>query len=179
MLPCRTWDAFPAPFRLDARRCISYLTIEHKGAIPSEFRTAIGNRVYGCDDCLAVCPWNKFAQLARETKFHARETLREPALAELARLDDAAFRALFRASPVKRIGRDRFMRNVLIAIGNSGDASLAAEAERLLDDASPLVRASAVWALSRLLPREMFEAMAAQRRAVESHGDVAHEWDVP
>ncbi len=172
-------DAFPAPYEIDARRCISYLTIEHKGHIPREFREPMGNRIYGCDDCLAVCPWNKFAQLARETKFHARETLREPALAELARLDDAAFRALFRASPVKRIGRDRFMRNVLIAIGNSGDASLAAEAERLLDDASPLVRASAVWALSRLLPREMFEAMAAQRRAVESHGDVAHEWDVP
>ena len=120
--------AFPAPYRLDARRCISYLTIEHKGPIPREFREAIGNRIYGCDDCLAVCPWNKFAQAGREAKLAARDDLRAPALAELARLDDAAFRALFAKSPVKRIGRDRFVRNVLIAIGNSGDAALAAEA---------------------------------------------------
>ena len=117
--------AFPAPYKLDARRCISYLTIENKGPIPREFRKAIGNRIYGCDDCLAVCPWNKFAQAGRETKLAARDELRAPALAELARLDDAAFRALFSKSPVKRIGRDRFVRNVLIAIGNSGDAALA------------------------------------------------------
>ena len=117
--------AFPAPYKLDARRCISYLTIENKGPIPHEFRKAIGNRIYGCDDCLAVCPWNKFAQDGRETKLAAREELRAPSLAELARLDDAAFRALFTKSPVKRIGRDRFVRNVLIAIGNSGDAALA------------------------------------------------------
>ena len=114
--------AFPAPYKLDARRCISYLTIEHKGPIPHEFRKAIGNRIYGCDDCLAVCPWNKFAQAGRETKLAARDALRAPDLAELARLDDAAFRALFTKSPVKRIGRDRFVRNVLIAIGNSGEA---------------------------------------------------------
>ncbi len=115
-------SAFPAPYKLDARRCISYLTIENKGPIPHEFRKAIGNRIYGCDDCLAVCPWNKFAQAGRETKLAARDELRAPALAELARLDDAAFRARFTKSPVKRIGRERFIRNVLIAIGNSDDA---------------------------------------------------------
>ena len=120
--------AFPAPYRLDARRCISYLTIEHKGPIPRELRPLMGNRIYGCDDCLAVCPWNKFAQAGREAKLAARESLRAPKLAELARLDDAAFRALFAKSPVKRTGRDRFIRNVLIAIGNSGDASLAPRA---------------------------------------------------
>jgi epoxyqueuosine reductase len=143
-------NAFPSPYELDARRCISYLTIEHKGHIPREFRVAMGNRVYGCDDCLAVCPWNKFAQKARESQFHPREELRHARLAELVRLDDASFRSLFRKSPVKRIGRDRFVRNVLIAIGNSADPSLAAEALRLLDDRSPLVRAMAVWALGRL-----------------------------
>jgi epoxyqueuosine reductase len=127
--------AFPAPYKLDARRCISYLTIENKGPIPLEFRKAIGNRIYGCDDCLAVCPWNKFAQAGRETKLAARDALRAPELADLARLGDTAFRALFAKSPVKRIGRDRFVRNVLIAIGNSDDRSLAAEAERLVDDA--------------------------------------------
>jgi len=142
--------AFPAPYELDARRCISYLTIEHKGHIPREFRVAIGNRIYGCDDCLAVCPWNKFAQTAHLSQFHPRLELKHARLAELARVDDAAFRSLFRGSPVKRIGRDRFVRNVLIAIGNSGDLSLAREALRLLDDASPLVRAMAVWALGQL-----------------------------
>jgi epoxyqueuosine reductase len=143
-------NAFPAPYQLDARRCISYLTIEHKGHIPEEFRAAIGNRIYGCDDCLAVCPWNKFAQVSREAKFHARAELRRPRLADLARLDDAAFRELFAGSPVKRIGRDRFVRNVLIAIGNSGDAQLAPAARALLDDASELVRAMAAWALEEL-----------------------------
>src|SRR6202040_1891399 len=142
--------AFPAPYRLDARRCISYLTIEHKGPIPRELRGAIGNRIFGCDDCLAVCPWNKFAQAGREGKLAAREDLAAPRLADLARLDDAAFRARFTKSPVKRIGRFRFVRNVLIAIGNSGDAALAEEAMRLLDDESPLVRGAAVWALGRL-----------------------------
>lgn len=142
--------AFPAPYQLDARRCISYLTIEHKGHIPVEFREAIGNRIYGCDDCLAVCPWNKFAQTASENPFNPRAELATPALRDLARLDNAAFRTFFRKSPVKRIGRERFVRNVLIAIGNSGDPALAAEAERLLDDPSPLVRAMAVWALRRL-----------------------------
>jgi epoxyqueuosine reductase len=152
-------DAFPAPYRLDARRCISYLTIEHKGPIPREFRERIGNRVYGCDDCLAVCPWNKFAVQGREMKLAARAALRAPALAELARLDDAQFRALFAKTAIKRTGRDRFLRNVLIAIGNSGDAALAPEAERLLGDASPLVRGAAVWALSRLVPREKLAAL--------------------
>src|SRR5438270_4955648 len=154
--------AFPAPYKLDARRCISYLTIESKGAIPREFRKAIGNRIYGCDDCLAVCPWNKFAQRGRETKLAAREELRAPSLADLARLDDAAFRARFTKSPVKRIGRDRFVRNVLIAIGNSNDRALAHEAERLLGDESPLVRGAAAWALSQLLGREEFDARAAR-----------------
>jgi epoxyqueuosine reductase len=168
--------AFPAPYKLDARRCISYLTIEHKGVIPHEFRTAIGNRIYGCDDCLAVCPWNKFAQMGRETKLAAREELRAPRLAELARLDDAAFRVFFSKSPVKRIGRDRFIRNVLIAIGNSDDAALAGEARRLLDDASPLVRGAAVWALSQLLEREEFEALAVRALAVEADDGIREEW---
>jgi epoxyqueuosine reductase len=168
--------AFPAPYKLDARRCISYLTIESKGVIPREFRKAIGNRIYGCDDCLAVCPWNKFAQAGRETKLAARDELRAPRLAELARLGDAAFRALFSKSPVKRIGRDRFVRNVLIAIGNSNDAALAEEAERLLDDASPLVRGAAVWALSQLLERQAFDALASGAKLVERDETVMEEW---
>jgi epoxyqueuosine reductase len=168
--------AFPAPYKLDARRCISYLTIESKGPIPHEFRKAVGNRIYGCDDCLAVCPWNKFAQAGREAKLTARDELRAPALADLARLDDAAFRLLFAKSPVKRIGRDRFIRNVLIAIGNSGDAALAVEAERLLDDDNPLVRGAAVWALSQLMGREKFEVRAAMAIASEKDPDVCAEW---
>ena len=143
-------NAFPAPYRLDARRCISYLTIEHAGPVPEEFRAAMGNRIYGCDDCLAVCPWNKFAATARESAFHAREALRSPSLADLAALDDPAFRTLFRKSPVKRIGRDRFVRNVLYAIGNSGDPALAASAAALADDPSEVVRDAAGWALTRL-----------------------------
>ena len=166
--------AFPEPYRLDARRCISYLTIEHKGPIPRELRPLMGNRIYGCDDCLAVCPWNKFAQHGREAKLHAREDLRAPRLAELARLDDQQFRTLFAKSPVKRTGRDRFIRNVLIAIGNSGDAMLAPEAERLLDDPSPLVRGAAVWALSRLLPAEKLAQLHAQRH--ETDVTVQEEW---
>ena len=168
--------AFPAPYKLDARRCISYLTIESKGPIPREFRKAIGNRIYGCDDCLAVCPWNKFALAGRETKLAAREDLRAPSLADLARLDDAAFRARFTKSPVKRIGRFRFVRNVLIAIGNSGDAALAEEAMRLLDDESPLVRGAAVWALSQLLEREAFSKLAARAISAESDETVRAEW---
>jgi epoxyqueuosine reductase len=164
--------AFPEPYRLDARRCISYLTIEHKGPIPREFRAAMGNRIYGCDDCLAVCPWNKFAAAGREAKLAARETLRAPSLAELARLDDAQFRTLFAKTSVKRTGRDRFVRNVLIAIGNSGDAALADEAERLLDDPSPLVRGAAVWALSRLLPREKFVSL----KKSDADNAVNEEW---
>jgi epoxyqueuosine reductase len=166
--------AFPEPYRLDARRCISYLTIEHKGPIPRELRERIGNRIYGCDDCLAVCPWNKFAVQGREAKLAAREVLRAPALAELARLDDAQFRALFSKSPIKRSRRDRFVRNVLIAIGNSGVESLANEAERLLDDASPLVRGAAVWALSKLVTRERIASLAQQQN--ESDPSVQEEW---
>ncbi len=142
--------AFPAPYQLDARRCISYLTIEHPGPIPAEFREAIGNRIYGCDDCLAVCPWNKFAQASHEAKLQARADLEAPALAELAALDDAAFRAKFSGSPIKRIGRDRFVRNVLVAIGNSGDPTLVPAARHLLADPSPVVRETATWALGRL-----------------------------
>ncbi len=171
--------AFPAPYRLDPRRCISYLTIEHKGHIAREFRAAIANRIYGCDDCLAVCPWNKFARAAREAALQPRAALATPLLAELAGLDDRAFRALFSGSAVKRLGRDRFVRNVLIAIGNSGDAGLAAHAEARLGDASPLVRAMAVWALSRLLPANAFRNLAAIRTAREPDADVRAEWTAP
>jgi epoxyqueuosine reductase len=168
--------AFPAPYRLDARRCISYLTIEHKGPIPRDLRPLIGNRIYGCDDCLAVCPWNKFAQQGREQKLAAREALRAPTLAQLARLDDPSFRTLFAKSPVKRIGRDRFIRNVLIAIGNSGDRNLAAEAEGLLGDPSPLVRGAAVWALGRVDPNKL--AAMARERAREDDSGVEQEWTI-
>jgi epoxyqueuosine reductase len=168
--------AFPSPYRLDARRCISYLTIEHKGPIARELRSAIGNRIFGCDDCLAVCPWNKFAQAGRESKLAAREELTAPRLADLARLDDAAFRKMFSKSPVKRTGRNRFVRNVLIAIGNSGDASLVPQAVQLLDDPSALVRGAAVWALNRLMPAERFAALARDRRPRESEPSVAGEW---
>jgi epoxyqueuosine reductase len=143
-------QAFPAPYQLDARRCISYLTIEYKGPIPWEFRKAMGNRIYGCDDCLAVCPWNKFAGAAREAKLSARDDLKAPHLRDLLQLDEAAFRSLFSGSPVKRIGRDRFIRNCLIAAGNSGDASLVANVEGYLMDAAPVVRGAAVWALAQL-----------------------------
>jgi epoxyqueuosine reductase len=166
--------AFPAPYRLDARRCISYLTIENKGPIPREFRIPMGNRIYGCDDCLAVCPWNKFATTASEIKLAARGEA--PALSDLARLDDAGFRALFRKSPVKRIGRDRFLRNVMIAIGNSGDAGLAQSARDALTDESALVRGAAAWALSRLLPAEEFHALANRHALTESDADVRGEW---
>ena len=166
--------AFPAPYRLDARRCISYLTIEHKSAIPRELRAPIGNRIYGCDDCLAVCPWNKFAVTGHEAKLAARDELRAPRLADLARLDDAGFRALFAKSPVKRIGRARFVRNVLIAIGNSADESLAGEAERLLDDSLPLIRGAAIWALSQLDPARL--RRVAQNHRDESDPEVIAEW---
>jgi len=144
--------AFPAPYQLDARRCLSYLTIEHAGAWPEALRTAMGNRIYGCDDCLAACPWNKFAQDAAEIRLKARPELAAPGLAELAGLDDAAFRGLFRKNPIKRIGRDRFMRNILYAIGNSGDPALRPAAEARLADADPVVREAAQWALARLAP---------------------------
>jgi epoxyqueuosine reductase len=171
-------SAFPAPYKLDARRCISYLTIESRGPIPHEFRKAIGNRIYGCDDCLAVCPWNKFAQAGREAKLAARDELRAPSLAGLARLDDAAFRARFTKSPVKRIGRDRFVRNVLIAIGNSKDGTLAREAKRLLTDNSPLVRGAAVWALSQLMGRKQLSALAASGIRTEQDETVRAEWQL-
>lgn len=172
-------NAFPAPYRLDARRCISYLTIEHKGPIPHEFRDAIGNRIFGCDDCLAVCPWNKFARTTSEVKLAAREDLSAPPLSELARLDDKSFRAHFAGSPIKRIGRDRFLRNVLIAIGNSSAPELAAEAETHLSDPSPLVRGAAVWALSRLLSLESFAVLHAKHFSAETHRDVRDEWQAP
>ncbi|WP_200879416.1 tRNA epoxyqueuosine(34) reductase QueG [Microvirga sp. BSC39] len=168
--------AFPAPYQLDARRCISYLTIEHKGHIPEELRSGIGNRIFGCDDCLAVCPWNKFAQAGREARLVQRDDLALLPLADLARLDDPSFRTRFAGTPIKRTGRDRFIRNVLIAIGNAGDAGLAEEAERLLDDASPLVRAMAIWALGRLLPPEALARHAAERLGQESDQDVREEW---
>ena len=164
--------AFPAPYRLDARRCISYLTIEHKGAIPRDLRALMGNRIFGCDDCLAVCPWNKFAHAGRELRLAARTGA--PRLADLVGLDDTAFRSLFAKSPVKRIGRDRFVRNVLIAIGNCGDARLAAAAEPRLKDSSPLVRGAAVWALSRLVPERLGALFRAQ--SAELDPMVREEW---
>lgn len=170
-------SAFPAPYQLDARRCISYLTIEHKEPIAHEFRKAMGNRIYGCDDCLAVCPWNKFAETAREAKLQARDDLRSPSLASLLILDDAAFRALFSGSPIKRIGRDRFMRNVLIACGNSGEPGLVEAVEPHLSDPSPLVRGAAVWALSELMDQDRF-SVQMRRAAQESDADVLTEWRI-
>nr|WP_113109366.1 tRNA epoxyqueuosine(34) reductase QueG [Rhizobium sp. CFBP 8752] len=167
--------AFPAPYRLDARRCISYLTIEHKGPIAPEFRPMIGNRIYGCDDCLAACPWNKFAASASEMKLKAREDLKEPSIAFLLTLDDPAFRTFFSGSPVKRIGRDRFVRNVLIAAGNSGDRSFVDQCRRLSVDASPTVRGMAIWALKRLMSEAEF-AMFAAARAPDDDAEVENEW---
>jgi epoxyqueuosine reductase len=166
--------AFPAPYQLDARRCISYLTIEHKGHIPAALRPAIGNRIYGCDDCLAACPWNKFARSAREARFAARHAPAE--LAELVQLDDAAFRARFSGSPIKRTGRDRFIRNVLIAIGNSGEPRLVPLVEARLGDASPLVRAMAVWALRRLMPPADFARVRDAKAAREDDPAIRTEW---
>ena len=169
-------DAFIGPYQLDARACISYLTIEHKGHIDRQYRAAMGNRIYGCDDCLAVCPWNKFAQVATEAKFEAQAHLAAPDLAGLASMDDAAFRKYFAGSPIKRTGRDRFVRNVLIAIGNSGKVDLAPAARRLLDDASPLVRAMAVWALGRLLDAPALKHLALTWRPREADAGVLDEW---
>jgi epoxyqueuosine reductase len=168
--------AFPAPYQLDARRCISYLTIEHKGPIPRALRPLMGNRIYGCDDCLAVCPWNKFAQPHATPALLPRAELTAPRLAALAALDDAAFRQLFSGSPIKRTGRDRFVRNVLIALGNSGDASLAPVAMQRLADPSPLVRGAAVWALERLLDAAAFAALRARALATEADPQVRDEW---
>ena len=171
--------AFPAPYQLDARRCISYLTIEHKGHIDREFRKPMGNRIYGCDDCLAVCPWNKFASEASEAKLRAREDLVSPGLDDLAALDDAGFRKLFVGSPVKRVGRDRFVRNVLIAIGNSGNPDFIPVAEHLLNDPSPLVRAMAVWALAQLMPHEDFRHAREKHVMTEPDVAVKAEWSSP
>ncbi len=166
-------QAFPAPRQLDARRCISYLTIEHRGHISQEFRKAMGNRIYGCDDCLAVCPWNKFAAAAREAKLVARADLKAPALSYLLTLDDAAFRKLFSGSPVKRTGRNHFIRNCLIAAGNSGDGALVPIITALLQDGSPLVRAMAVWALRQL---DAADGLRENHLAVETDADVRQEW---
>ncbi len=168
--------AFPAPYQLDARRCISYLTIEHKGPIDRALRPLMGNRIFGCDDCLAVCPWNKFAVAGREAKLRARPETDSPPLAELLALDDAGFRTRFAGTPVKRTGRERFIRNVLIAAGNSGDPALAGRVFPLLQDASPLVRGAAVWALGRLIGRAALAALGAQHRANETDADVQQEW---
>lgn len=168
-------DAFPAPYQIDARRCISYLTIENKGPIPLEFRKPIGNRVYGCDDCLAACPWNKYAKTANEAKLMAREDLRSPPLAGFLAMDDTGFRSFFSGSPVKRIGRDRFLRNVLIAAGNSADPALVPACEALLGDASPLVRGSAIWALSQLTGLEHMQHLKAQSLE-EPDPQVDEEW---
>jgi epoxyqueuosine reductase len=172
-------DAFPAPYRLDARRCISYLTIEHKGPIPVDLRAGIGNHIYGCDDCLSVCPWNKFASAASAHKaFLPRAELVAPRLADLLQLDDAGFRALFSASPIKRIGRNRFVRNVLIAAGNSGDAGLLPLVIGLLDDPDAVLRGAAVWALSRL-DRAQFAVERVTRVTGEVDALVLAEWGVP
>ncbi|ODA67807.1 Epoxyqueuosine reductase [Methyloligella halotolerans] len=168
-------DAFAGPYKLDARRCIAYLTIEHKGHIPAEFRRPIGNRIFGCEDCLAVCPWNKFAGAAKEAKLAVREEADNPPLAELLDLDDAAFRERFRGTPIKRTGRDRFLRNVLIAAGNSGDTTLLPRVERLLSDESPLVRAMAVWALKELAPGRADE-LKGTHLPRETDRDAASEW---
>ncbi|MGO8952787.1 MAG: tRNA epoxyqueuosine(34) reductase QueG [Rhodomicrobium sp.] len=169
--------AFPAPYRIDARRCISYLTIEHKAQIPLKFRVPIGNRIYGCDDCLAVCPWNKFAKAAHEARFHALPGADNPPLAELLSLDDAAFRSRFRGSPIKRIGRDRFIRNVLVAAGNSGGPWLLKSVLPLLADSSPLVRGMAVWAARRLAGQEAAAELKARHHPREYDSDVLAEWD--
>ncbi len=169
-------DAFPAPYKLDARRCISYLTIEHKGHIAPEFRRPMGNRIFGCDDCLAVCPWNKFATVATEARFHARDTADSPPLKELLALDDGMFRERFAGSPIKRTGRDRFIRNVLIAAGNSGDMSLLQPIEVLLGDGSPLVRAMAVWASGQLMNETAFQNLRSKHAPSEKDADVQAEW---
>ena len=168
--------AFPAPYQLDARRCISYLTIEHKGQIAREFRSAMGNRIFGCDDCLAVCPWNKFARATREVKLSAREDLLAPDLSMLARLDDQAFRTLFAGSPIKRLGRNRFVRNVLVAIGNSANPALAKAAAARLEDSSPLVRGMAVWAWQQLAKPEEIAGRRKQHLCQESDSAVRAEW---
>ncbi|MFC7048874.1 tRNA epoxyqueuosine(34) reductase QueG [Emcibacter nanhaiensis] len=168
--------AFPAPYQLDARRCISYLTIEYKGHIPAEFREAMGNRIYGCDDCLAVCPWNKFARRARENRLFPRPELEAPDLADLVELEDQDFREIFSGSPIKRIGRDYFIRNVLIAIGNSGNSACLPQIERKLAEQNAVIRSAAVWALRRLAEEETFAALRQQYMDREEDGIVREEW---
>ncbi|WP_428645240.1 tRNA epoxyqueuosine(34) reductase QueG [Roseibium sp.] len=169
-------DAFPAPYQLDARRCISYLTIEHPGPIPQEFREAMGNRIYGCDDCLAACPWNKFAAEAREAKLIARDDLKSPPLETLLELDDATFRKFFSGSPIKRIGRNRFLRNVLIAAGNSDEPALLEKVRPLLSDPDPAVRGSAVWAFRQLAGEEETGKLSGPALAAETDEEVRAEW---
>lgn len=169
-------NAFPAPFRLDARKCLAYYSVEHKGPIPREYRRPMGNRIYGCDDCLAVCPWNKFASVSREAKLRSRPEFERPALADLVQLDDARFRTLFAGSPIKRIGLARFLRNVLIGIGNSQQPAFVPLLEPLLDDPSPLVRGAAIWAVRRLDPQRA-EALRLDSLAREGDSTVRAEWD--
>ncbi|MGE0736211.1 MAG: tRNA epoxyqueuosine(34) reductase QueG [Alphaproteobacteria bacterium] len=169
-------NAFPAPYKLDARRCISYLTIEHKSHIPLEFRRAIGNRVYGCDDCLAACPWNKFARKSRDAAFLPRVELTAPRLADFVKLDDECFRRVFAQSPIKRVGRDRFVRNVLIGLGNGGDPAMRKLIEPLLRDGSPLVRAMAVWALRQLVDAGSLAPVRDAHLADETDAEVRAEW---
>jgi len=170
-------NAFPAPFQLDSRRCLAYLSVEHKGQIPLEFRAPMGNRIYGCDDCLAVCPWNKFASISREARLRARDELDGPALADLVMLDDSAFRTLFAGSPVKRIGLHRFLRNVLIGIGNSADSAMVPLIEPHLESDNELVRGAAIWALRRLAP-ERANTLSQAYLPRENNPDVAREWTV-
>ena len=169
-------NAFVAPYRMDARRCLAYLSIEHRGHIPLSFRKPMGNRIFGCDDCLAVCPWNKFAEASREAKYAAKSATGNAHLADILSLDDSAFRTRFAGTPVKRTGRDRVVRNALIAAGNSGDQVFAAQARALLADASPLVRAMAVWALAQLVTRTEFEALRKTRAGREQDAGVRAEW---
>lgn len=169
-------NAFPAPYQLDARRCISYLTIEHKGQIDHEFRPLMGNRIYGCDDCLAICPWNKFASTAREAKLFARPELNAPQLSDLVQLDDATFRDVFRGSPIKRVGRDRFVRNVLIAIGNSGQADYVSQITPLLDDDAAIVRGMTIWALRQLADDTTLTALRVAHQTREADPSVLDEW---
>lgn len=171
-------NAFPKPYQLDARRCISYLTIEHKGHIAPEFRKAMGNRIYGCDDCLAVCPWNKFAVAAREIRLKPRQETNNPALQDLLLLDDAAFRTRFKGTPVKRTGRDRMMRNILIAAGNSGQRALLPQIIRHLTDPSPLVRAMAVWAYAQIEEASAIKSRYDTNAQDEQDQDVRNEWQL-
>ncbi|MEQ1673358.1 MAG: tRNA epoxyqueuosine(34) reductase QueG, partial [Hyphomicrobium sp.] len=169
-------NAFPAPYQLDARRCLAYLSIEHRGHIAEEFREAMGNRIFGCDDCLAVCPWNKFADASREAKYAATINTANPPLAEILALDDAAFRKRFAGTPIKRTGRDRVVRNALIAAGNSGDKAHLPVTGALLNDASPLVRAMAVWATWRLADHGAYQSLRAAREPRERDAAVISEW---